>query len=35
MLLYREEEKIYAERLELAEGRILELLEELSGEAEE
>jgi aminopeptidase len=35
VLLYREEEKIYAERLELAEGRILELLEELSGEAEE
>ena len=32
MLLYREEEKIYAERLELAEGRIEELLREFSGE---
>ena len=29
MLLYKEEEELYAERLELAEGRILELLEEL------
>ena len=29
MLLYSEEEEVYAERLELAEGRISELLEEL------
>ena len=29
MLLYSEEEEVYAERLELAEGRISELLEEI------
>ena len=34
MLLYKEEETIYAERLELAEGRMLELLGELSGKLE-
>ena len=35
MLLYEEEESIYRERLELAENRILELLEELSGGIEQ
>lgn len=35
MLLYGEEEKIYEERLELAENRILELTEELSGKLEQ
>lgn len=34
MLLYSEEEKIYEERLELAESRISELTEELSGKLE-
>lgn len=34
MLLYKEEEKIYEERLELAESRILELLSELSEKIE-
>lgn len=34
MLLYSEEEEVYAERLELAEGRILELLGELSEKLE-
>ena len=34
MLLYEESETIYAERLGLAEGRIIELLEELSGKLE-
>lgn len=34
MLLYSEEEEIYAERLELAEGRILEILGELSEKLE-
>ena len=35
MLLYKEEEEIYAERLELAEGRILELLAELCRKLDE
>ncbi len=35
MLLYSEEEEIYAERLELAEGRISELLEELCRELDQ
>lgn len=32
MLLYKEEEEVYAERLELAEGRMKELMDALSGE---
>lgn len=34
MLLYKEEEEVYAERLELAEGRMKELMDALSGELE-
>lgn len=35
MLLYRDKEEIYAERLELAEGRISEILDSLDGDREE